>query len=382
MLVSVFSLIGFAKGRRLIVLKYFSVVGLHGAKDIKIPFDDQLTVITGENGCGKTSALKLMWYLLSPNVERAYREVDFDEAFLETDRFSIRFSKHERVVEFESEDPGRTIVVRDECDDESKDVPVYLAPDESWYSRTKFEFDLETINRLIKKQHSSSLFFPTYRRIEESDSASSDDMRQLSRAIRDYSQKVSVDKHRLIASVSTKDIKELIVSKYAALSERALSLRGELLNGIVSTIADTKNGDSDDAKAALASIRRSILEAEEKQADLFSSFDKMKEMIANFIDDKAVRINNTICFGDTDRMVGADNLSAGEKQVLSFLAYNAFYQSAPLIIDEPELSLHIDWQRKLLPMLLSQETSNQIIVATHSPFIYSKYPDKEIRLSH
>ena len=304
MLVSVFSLIGFAKGRRLIVLKYFSVVGLHGAKDIKIPFDDQLTVITGENGCGKTSALKLMWYLLSP------------------------------------------------------------------------------INRLIKKQHSSSLFFPTYRRIEESDSASSDDMRQLSRAIRDYSQKVSVDKHRLIASVSTKDIKELIVSKYAALSERALSLGGELLNGIVSTIADTKNGDSDDAKAALASIRRSILEAEEKQADLFSSFDKMKEMIANFIDDKAVRINNTICFGDTDRMVGADNLSAGEKQVLSFLAYNAFYQSAPLIIDEPELSLHIDWQRKLLPMLLSQETSNQIIVATHSPFIYSKYPDKEIRLSH
>lgn len=364
------------------MLKYFSVVGLHGAKDIKIPFDDQLTVITGENGCGKTSALKLMWYLLSPNVERAYREVDFDEAFLKTDRFSIRFSKYERVVEFESEDPGRTIVVRDECDDESKDVSVYLAPDESWYSRTKFEFDLETINRLIKKQHSSSLFFPTYRRIEESDSASSDDMRQLSRAIRDYSQKVSVDKHRLIASVSTKDIKDLIVSKYAALSERALSLRGELLNGIVSTIADTKNGDSDDAKAALASIRGSILEAEEKQADLFSSFDKMKEMIANFIDDKAVRINNTICFGDTDRMVGADNLSAGEKQVLSFLAYNAFYQSAPLIIDEPELSLHIDWQRKLLPMLLSQETSNQIIVATHSPFIYSKYPDKEIRLSH
>ena len=63
------------------MLKYFSVVGLHGAKDIKISFDDQLTVITGENGCGKTSALKLMWYLLSPNVERAYREVDFDEAF-------------------------------------------------------------------------------------------------------------------------------------------------------------------------------------------------------------------------------------------------------------------------------------------------------------
>lgn len=48
--------------------------------------------------------------------------------------------------------------------------------------------------------------------------------------------------------------------------------------------------------------------------------------------------------------------------------------------DEPELSLHIDWQRRLFPTLLEQATSNQFFVATHSPFIYSKYPDKEFLL--
>ena len=50
-------------------------------------------------------------------------------------------------------------------------------------------------------------------------------------------------------------------------------------------------------------------------------------------------------------------------------------------IDEPELSLHIDWQRALLPALLEQGTSNQLILATHSPFIYANYPEKEILLS-
>jgi predicted ATPase len=64
--------------------------------------------------------------------------------------------------------------------------------------------------------------------------------------------------------------------------------------------------------------------------------------------------------------------------MLSFIAYNAFYRDAVFFIDEPELSLHVDWQRQLFSILLSQQTSNQFVIATHSPFIYSKYPDKEL----
>jgi predicted ATP-dependent endonuclease of OLD family len=71
-------------------------------------------------------------------------------------------------------------------------------------------------------------------------------------------------------------------------------------------------------------------------------------------------------------------LSAGEKQMLSFICYNAFKRNSIAFIDEPELSLHVDWQRQLFPTLLNQNSDNQFIVATHSPFIYAKYPDKEI----
>jgi predicted ATP-dependent endonuclease of OLD family len=66
---------------------------------------------------------------------------------------------------------------------------------------------------------------------------------------------------------------------------------------------------------------------------------------------------------------------------LSFVCYNAFLKDAVVIIDEPEISLHPDWQRRLIPTLKSQNSANQFILTTHSPFIYSKFPEREICLS-
>jgi predicted ATP-dependent endonuclease of OLD family len=40
-----------------------------------------------------------------------------------------------------------------------------------------------------------------------------------------------------------------------------------------------------------------------------------------------------------------------------------------VLIDEPEISLHIDWQRKLLRKMQQQLGERQIIVCTHSPEI-------------
>ncbi len=87
-----------------------------------------------------------------------------------------------------------------------------------------------------------------------------------------------------------------------------------------------------------------------------------------------------LSLGNSKQGINSSLLSAGEKQMLSFLVYNAFYEDTIFIIDEPEINLHVDWQRQLLPALLKQGTTNQFIVATHSPFIYGNYPDKEIQL--
>jgi predicted ATPase len=107
----------------------------------------------------------------------------------------------------------------------------------------------------------------------------------------------------------------------------------------------------------------------------------LSELIAKVFRYKGIKLADPVTLGEAREAIASDVLSAGEKQMLSFLCYNAFANQACIFIDEPEISLHVDWQRILFPILLQQSTGNQFIVATHSPFIYSKYADKELVLS-
>jgi ABC-type cobalamin/Fe3+-siderophores transport system ATPase subunit len=83
-------------------------------------------------------------------------------------------------------------------------------------------------------------------------------------------------------------------------------------------------------------------------------------------------------FEEHGRISGIDKLSTGEKQIVfraGFLLRDlAATPSAIILIDEPELSLHPEWQERIMGFyttLLSDENGRhpQIIAATHSPFI-------------
>jgi len=50
------------------------------------------------------------------------------------------------------------------------------------------------------------------------------------------------------------------------------------------------------------------------------------------------------------------------------------------MIDEPELSLHIDWQYSLIKTFEEYSNGNQIIVVTHSPDILQNHRKFEINL--
>ncbi|MCP4345940.1 MAG: ATP-binding protein [Desulfobacterales bacterium] len=67
-----------------------------------------------------------------------------------------------------------------------------------------------------------------------------------------------------------------------------------------------------------------------------------------------------------------DRLSSGEKQIISLFArlYFEFERPCFFIIDEPENSMSIEWQRKLLPDILKTLRCHCIVAATHSPFIF------------
>ena len=72
-----------------------------------------------------------------------------------------------------------------------------------------------------------------------------------------------------------------------------------------------------------------------------------------------------------------DTLSSGERQVAG-LIYSAsrMAHGNVVLVDEPELSLHIDWQRAIIKAMVEQLPSKQLIVCTHSPVIGAEYGDK------
>jgi predicted ATPase len=72
------------------------------------------------------------------------------------------------------------------------------------------------------------------------------------------------------------------------------------------------------------------------------------------------------------------SLSSGEKQ-LFLIALEAIQSgNSSLIIDEPELSMHVDWQKKLVVALHELNPRMQLIMATHSPEIMADLPDEKV----
>lgn len=73
----------------------------------------------------------------------------------------------------------------------------------------------------------------------------------------------------------------------------------------------------------------------------------------------------------TNRMIPLDSLSSGEKQMVSLFAKLYLYEKDKIIlIDEPELSMSLKWQRQILADLITAPLSRQVIAITHSPFIF------------
>lgn len=76
-------------------------------------------------------------------------------------------------------------------------------------------------------------------------------------------------------------------------------------------------------------------------------------------------------------------LSSGERQVLTLLFSATHMSSADgvVLIDEPELSLHVDWQRIILRELIKQAATRQVVTCTHAPEIGADHRNSMVELT-
>ena len=86
---------------------------------------------------------------------------------------------------------------------------------------------------------------------------------------------------------------------------------------------------------------------------------------------RLIRTKNEIAFTQIGEVLMPYQLSSGEKQMLAILLTVLIEdnQHYVLFMDEPEVSLHVDWQQKLIDMILDLNPNVQIILTTHSPAV-------------
>ena len=365
------------------MIKRLRVENLNENINCDLIFKPDLNILVGKNGSGKTTLLKLIWYLISGNIERIFREMSFNMIHIEADKLNLVITRKK------AGNPKSPKEYSYFFDASIDGEPTNRTTNPNDTVITDY---VETLNRRIAPVTGSSVFFPTFRRVEGGFSVLKNGRRfsmngdtSLEESMKHFADTMSVFNHSFVSSISTQDIIRLITERYANASEMTNSLHSDLSANIIERInlhSELRNTTPSKSSpdAVLKDIEHQVEQVSIKRDELLKPFSLLSE-ITNRVFQKSIRITDSIVLGDANKAISSDKLSAGEKQMLSFLCYNAFYADSPIFIDEPELSLHTDWQRILFPSLLKQNTGNQFIIATHSPFIYSKYPDKELVLN-
>ena len=111
---------------------------------------------------------------------------------------------------------------------------------------------------------------------------------------------------------------------------------------------------------------------------LAAELSKPKKQFQDLIDElfaptakTIIRDSNEILFSQYGEIIQPYMLSSGEKQMLVILLTALVQENRPgvMLMDEPEISLHIEWQQRLITLVRTMNPNIQIILCTHSPAI-------------
>lgn len=124
--------------------------------------------------------------------------------------------------------------------------------------------------------------------------------------------------------------------------------------------------------------RMKMLDYSDKAEEIQRNIDELFRIVNELFQDtgKTISIskgnNSTLIFHQNGDILHLEQLSSGEKQLLLILLKVFLLDKKPAVIfmDEPEISLHIRWQREIIDRIRQLNPFCQVIIATHSPSVF------------
>lgn len=160
----------------------------------------------------------------------------------------------------------------------------------------------------------------------------------------------------MLEKISGADIRTELDWQLYNLQRRYLNYQVNVGNRIISLLT---SGSIDDQRLA-AELTKPKKQFQDLIDELFAPTAK-----------SIARDSNEILFHQYGETIPPYMLSSGEKQMLVILLTALVQENRPgvLLMDEPEISLHIEWQQRLITLIRTLNPNAQIILCTHSPAI-------------
>lgn len=399
-------------------LERFRVAGLFGIYDHTIPFvttteedsDASVVIIHGYNGVGKTTALKMIAGILKLEFD-VFRAVPFTTA-------ELTFSSGDSL----------SVVSRpaDSLQVQFRDVTVQLHPEHAGPKDDSEAAAVEEFRTLFREATRSISFdfLPDARSLREVDAdrarlveyerhlVSFRDRHEkapeqaLADKVREFVRNAQLDSPVFFKS-SDPDLFQRIIDDLTSSSSNAVN-SDEILNrlervrqleqsqerfGIRSDVWDFDrlvghlHSQDERALTVLATYSEFLLARAESRQFLADRLTAFEEVMGEFLRDKRISVHarsGLEIMSGMGTKLREQQLSSGEYQLLYLMvaALTTRRRGTVIAIDEPEISMHIAWQRKLVPSLIkcASRAAPQLLLATHSPDIAAGYRDNLVRI--
>lgn len=373
------------------------VGGLAGRSEpLVLDLKPDLNIIFGLNGSGKTSLLKIIYSALT-NDPRYLANVRFTNA--EVSFYSVKYKRElTRVFEREPvEGAGARYVVVESAEDEDSEEWVQVG--ESAVSRWVTS-DPDAQQRFKSKFLSTSRLYsgrlpPTSERGatgalfgDQLDRRFAKDIAQLWRRYSNTMlQEVSGIQQRglsdilgsIFADEAQHDSDEVAAEDASEAYSRAIAFMRR--QGLRPKIKKDTFADRFESDVGVRRVVRLIDDIERRVADAQEPRNEITGLLNRFVSGgKHFEFTDTsidITLGDGEDLDVA-MLSSGEKHLLRILIDVIGQDQTAILIDEPELSMHVDWQCELVGAMQALSAGSQITLATHSPEIMAGVSDDHI----
>lgn len=319
-------------------VKTLKITGLFGQYDVRVEFSD-LTVIVGKNGLGKTTLLKILKGFTTGIQELNYEDICETIELIFEDGNIISYGM---ISEERSNAVARKRLLQNMLHDKEGIESIYKDIDEvnpglSQEEKKRFA------ERMINKAFNSSAFTNMLKNEYEN-------------LLLNNSKRIFSDGYHTTELTHRVTVRYISTVNISANAGNSIDLG----NSIEKNLLDL----------AIHEELRLLLKKEDVAA-----VDAFKDQLNAFLKESGksseLEHNDWVFLTETGSSLNLGQLSSGERQLVYILATaaNTCGKQTLFLMDEPEVSLHLSWQERIIDAIMNINPQMQVIAVTHSPGI-------------